>query len=570
MAGDDPIPSFLSLSLRAPARRQRKKAPEVREDPAPQLNFDLFATQPDRVDNFDLFATQPDRVEPTRLPEPPTPVVYTVRQLIAELRQHLEGGYPGLLSVEGEISNCRPAASGHLYFTLKDGDAQLPVVLFRRQAGLLDFKPRDGMAVEVRGRISLYETRGQLQLIAETLRPRGTGALQLAFEQLRDRLRREGLFDRPRTPLPQFPQCIGIVTSTGGAALRDIIQVIRRRHARLNLLIYPATMQGPQCPPSVIAGIRFFNEAAQDRVPYVSPLRHGLERPQLPCVDLILIARGGGSIEDLAGFNDEALARAIVASKLPVVSAIGHEIDHTIADFVADLRAPTPSAAAELITAAQHRIEEQVLALERRVFRAGDYHLLRARQRFARLSAEAVLARVRDQIGLRVQRVDELQMRMTLASERRRNVITARLATLESRLKRQDPSVRLAAAQQRLATASARLSRVAGQLTAAQTRRLTQAKSLLERLPRALIDPRSTRLEQARLRLQTLSPLAVLNRGYAIVFLDSADGASTTILSDASAAASNQRIRAQLARGSVRAIITETEPATPALETQPA
>ena len=197
----------------------------------------------------------------------------------------------------------------------------------------------------VRGRISVYESRGQLQLIAETMEPRGAGALQLAFEQLKARLLAEGLFDADRKrPLPAFPKCIGIITSPTGAVIRDIVTIVRRRHARLNLLIYPATMQGASSPGSVAAGIRWFNA-----------------NPSL--VDLIVLARGGGSFEDLAGFNDEALARVIAASELPVVSAIGHETDFTIADFVADLRAATPSAAAELVTAAQHRIEERVAAL---------------------------------------------------------------------------------------------------------------------------------------------------------------------------------------------------------------
>ena len=267
--------------------------------------------------------------------------IWSVRALVSNIRESVERGYTDLW-VEGEISNCRPAPSGHIYFTLKDGDAQLPIVLFRRQAQLLRFRPTDGLAVLVRGRISVYESRGQLQLIAETMEPRGSGALQLAFEQLKQRLAAEGLFDPARKrPLPGFPRCIGVVTSPTGAVIRDIATVVRRRHAHLDLLIYPAAMQGVNCPSSVAAGIRWFN---------ANPGR----------VDLIVLARGGGSIEDLSGFNDEALARAIAASELPVVSAIGHETDFTIADFVADLRAPTPSAAAELVTSAQHRIEERV------------------------------------------------------------------------------------------------------------------------------------------------------------------------------------------------------------------
>jgi exodeoxyribonuclease VII large subunit len=481
-------------------------------------------------------SSQPHRDEWVPATKPPAPkplsepTVYTVRQLIAELRQHIEGTYTGILNVEGEISNCRPAASGHVYFTLKDGDAQLPVVLFRRQAQLLGFKPRDGMFVEARGRISLYETRGQLQLIAETLGPRGEGALQLAFEQLKRRLKAEGLFDRPRKPLPAFPHCIGIVTSPSGAAIRDIINVVRRRHARLNLLIYPAVVQGAQCPASVIAGIKFFNQP-QNRLPHVSPVRRRKEAEPIPQVDLIILARGGGSLEDLAGFNDEALARAIASSSLPIVSAIGHEIDHTIADFVSDLRAPTPSAAAELVTAAQHRIEERVLTLERRVKRAAEFHILRARQRLQRLSAEQVLARLRDSVSLRQQKIDELRFRIAAAAERRLRNRINRIAALEVRLRRHDPSLRLAVANRRLASANDRL----------------------QRLSTELVTRRQGRLTHAAARLEALSPLAVLSRGYAIVY-----GPDGAILRSAGAVHTGLQIRARLADGSVRATVVGT------------
>src|SRR5271168_1444753 len=288
--------------------------------------------------------------------------IWSVRALVTDVRQHVETTYPDLW-VEGEISNYRPASSGHIYFTLKDGEAQLPVVLFRRQASLPRFRPVDGLAVLVRGRVSLYESRGQLQLIAETMEPRGAGALQLAFEQLKARLLAEGLFDAARKrPLPAFPKCIGVVTSPAGAVIRDMVTVVRRRHAWLNLLVYPATMQGTSSPASVAEGVRWFNANSS-------------------LVDLIVIARGGGSPEDLAGFNNEMLARVIASSELPVVSAIGHETDFTIADFAADLRAPTPSAAAELITTAQHRVEEKIDALAARMERAGHFQLMHARQR---------------------------------------------------------------------------------------------------------------------------------------------------------------------------------------------
>ena len=439
--------------------------------------------------------------------------IWSVRTLVADIRQHVETAYTDLW-VEGEISNCRIAPSGHVYFTLKDGEAQLPVVLFRRQALLLRFRPADGLAVLVRGRISIYDTRGQLQLVAETMEPRGAGALQLAFEQLKARLLAEGLFDAARKrALPAFPGCVGVITSPTGAVIRDIVTVIRRRHARLNLLVYPATMQGVNCAASVAAGVRWFNA-------------------NRALADVIVIARGGGSMEDLAGFNDEGLARVIAASEIPVVSAIGHETDFTIADFVADLRAPTPSAAAELVTAAQHRIEERVQSLAMRVHRAGRFHLMHARQRYARLSAESVLTRLHDAVSRRDQRIDELRMRLESAAARRLRLPAARLSGLSERLRRQDVSLRIARTQ----------------------RQLQQANACLERAASLMLSPRWNRLNRASTRLEALSPFAVLSRGYAIVY--AADG---TVLRSASDTAAGQMIRARLSRGSLEAQVTDTK-----------
>src|SRR5437868_14296855 len=292
--------------------------------------------------------------------------VWAVRELMSAVRTAVEREYTDVF-VEGEISNYRPAESGHLYFTLKEDGAQMRVVMFRSQARLLKFKPADGMAVIARGRITIYEGRGELQLVAEYLEPKGAGALQIAFEQLKQKLAAEGLFDASRKkPIPVLPRCIGIVTSPRGAAIQDMLNILRRRHSDAQVMIYPAQVQGETAATEVSAGIRYFNRRRN--------------------VDVIVIARGGGSLEDLASFNDEGLARIIAASELPVISAIGHETDFTIADFVADLRAPTPSAAAELITAAQHRIEERVDALSFRARRAIRLHLLEARQRYIRLS----------------------------------------------------------------------------------------------------------------------------------------------------------------------------------------
>ncbi len=452
-------------------------------------------------------------------PEEATPTlpaqrrIWTVRDLVIDIRQQVEGGYPDLW-VEGEISNYRASPSGHIYFTLKDGEAQLPIVLFRRQAQLLRFRPADGLAVLVRGRISIYESRGQLQLIAETLEPRGAGALQLAFEQLKARLLAEGLFDAARKrPLPAFPRCVGVITSPTGAVIRDIVTVARRRHARINLLVYPATMQGTTCCTTVAAGIRYFNA-----------------HPTL--VDVIILARGGGSIEDLSGFNDEALARAIAASEIPIVSAIGHETDFTIADFVADLRAPTPSAAAELVTAAQHRIEEHIQALTARVHRAGRFHLMHARQRYARLSSESVLNRLRDAVSRRDQRIDELSLRLAAAASRRLRVNAQRLAMLTERLRRQNIAVRIATTQHRLQTATERLFRISTRAVSANQSRLNRASA----------------------RLEALSPLAVLSRGYALVYAE--DG---TLLRSATETAPGETVRARLGKGTLTAKVLDNK-----------
>jgi exodeoxyribonuclease VII large subunit len=517
-AGDNPPsqPDTLA-SLRRKSRPKRPTQPDLFS--SPELPEEIKNRHSERSakrevegprDTSDRLS-RPD-LSATESPAPPEKRIYSVRALVADIRQHTESAYANIW-VEGEISNCRPAASGHIYFTLKDGEAQLPIVLFRRQATLLRFKPQDGLAVLVRGRISVYESRGQLQLIAETMEPRGAGALQLAFEQLKRRLADEGLFDADRKrPLPPFPHCIGVVTSPTGAVIRDIVTVVRRRHARLNLLIYPALMQGANSPQTVIDGITWFN-AHPDRV------------------DLIVIARGGGSLEDLAAFNDESLARAIAASTLPIVSAVGHETDFTIADFVADLRAPTPSAAAELITAAQHRVEDRVHALTSRLQRAVSYSLMQSRQRYARLSADSVLIRLRDNLYRREQHLDDLAYRADSALHRRFRSHIARLTGLTARLQQQAPTARLALAH----------------------RRLDRASEALIRTGSHLLDTRRSRLASATTRLHALSPLAVLNRGYALVYSEQG-----SLLHSAAETIAGQKIRARLATGTLTATVLET------------
>ncbi len=407
--------------------------------------------------------------------------LWSVAELVGVLRGRLEREYADVW-IEGEISNCRPASSGHLYFTLKDGDAQLPVVLFRRQASLLKWRPQDGLAVLVRGRVSVFESRGQLQLIAESLEPRGAGALQLQFEQLKAKLRAEGLFEAERKrPLPAFPRTIGVVTSTQGAVIRDIVSVCRRRHGCVDILVYPSAVQGMGAAAEIAAGLRYFNRAAKSG-------RYA--------VDVVVLARGGGSAEDLWAFNDEALARTIAASELPVVSAVGHETDFTIADFVADLRAPTPSAAAELVTAAQHRIEERVQSLHARLWRGIRFQQMTARQRYSRMAAEGVLRRVRDGVERRHQRLDLLREALERASRESLRLRAEQLRGLMERLRQQEMQRRVADAQATLKVLSMRMHAVSETWTMKPHRRLAAADG----------------------RLRALSPMAVLERGYTLSF----------------------------------------------------
>src|SRR3954466_3725194 len=293
----------------------------------------------------------------------PTRRIFSVHDLVSAIRTQLAREYTDVW-VEGEISNSRPAESGHLYFTLKDDASQIRIVMWRTQARLMRFKPENGMQVIARGRVTVYDQRGELQLSAEYLEPKGAGALQVAFEQLKAKLAEEGLFDASRKkPMPAMPQRIGVVTSPQGAAIHDMLNIIKRRHESVHVYIFPAQVQGEAAAAEVSAGVKYFN----------SPIA---QKTLGAKVDIIVVARGGGSVEDLWAFNNEGLARAIAASEIPVISAVGHETDFTIADFVADMRAPTPSAAAELVIESKHQLNERVAGLHIRLGRAVRYRLL--------------------------------------------------------------------------------------------------------------------------------------------------------------------------------------------------
>ena len=401
--------------------------------------------------------------------------IWPVRALVEQARQFVERQFFDVW-VEGEISNLRPAPSGHVYFSLKDAEAQLPVVLFRRQASLLRFRPEDGLHVLVRGRVSVYEQRGQLQLVAETMEPVGAGSLQLAFEQLKERLKAEGLFDADRKrPLPAFPRTAGIVTSSAGAVIRDFLNIVGRRHSGLNVLLAPASVQGESAPAEIESAIAQLNA-------------FGL-------ADLIVVARGGGSLEDLAAFNSERVARAIAASRVPVVSAVGHETDFTIADFVADLRAPTPSAAAELVTEAQHKVAERVAGLVVRHERAARFQLLRARQKVESLHVERAEWRMSSLLHRLEQQLDDYAVRQeqAISAQIREGQRTA--SDLAAHLLRHDPSRMIVETRERMVSLFTRLERAA------------------ERHVREL----ATHLQAIEARLHALSPLEVLQRGYALV-----------------------------------------------------
>jgi exodeoxyribonuclease VII large subunit len=445
--------------------------------------------------------------------EAPSRRIFAVHELVSSVRTHLEKGFPDVW-VEGEISNYRPAESGHLYLTLKDGDSQLRVVMFRAQARLLRFRPQNGMQVITRGRVTMYEARGEMQLLAEYMEPMGAGALQVAFEQLKAKLAAEGLFAQERKkPLPQLPRRIGVITSPRGAVIRDILNVLARRHQSLNVLIYPAQVQGASAAGEVSAGIRFFNSEKE-------------KSPSAFAVDVILIARGGGSVEDLAAFNDESLARAIAASKIPTISAVGHETDFTICDFVADLRAPTPSAAAEIVIRSQQELRESVRLLRERLRRAAQYKLLYERQKLGSLDANRAFARMTDAIARRQQRLDDLGFRLE-------SLVRARLADGARRVD--------------LAVSGLGQHDLRQQLKMRQRELASRVQALAAAMRQSLLRRRS-RLEQAGGKLATLSPVAILERGYSLIF--DAQGA---LVKDAAQLAPGDPIEARLARGELRA-----------------
>lgn len=443
----------------------------------------------------------------------PARQVWTVSELTACIRTLLEAHFDDIW-VEGEISNFRQAQSGHVYFTLKDEKAQIRCVCFSRQVSLLRFRPEDGLKVTVRGRISVYENRGDYQLYVEHLEPAGLGALQLAFEQLKRRLEAEGLFDASRKkPLPLFPERIVLITSPAGAAVHDLLRVLRRRLPAVRLRIYPVHVQGEAAAEEIVAAIHTCN--AQ---------RLG---------DVLILARGGGSLEDLWPFNDERVARAIAASRIPIVTGIGHETDFTIADFVADLRAPTPSAAAEMVVRSKAEFRQQITQLTQQLSRHLTTLLLQRRNRLQNLRLQPAFQRPFDLVGRAKQRLDDLCDDLYDQMDQRLQ-----------RARRQLGELRQGLSPLHLRIGLARLSR--------QLERTTVA---LEQALTAVLVANRQQLDGYLLQLKERSPLRLLERGYAICYRP--DG---SLLRGVSRVQPGDAVMVQMVDGRLETVVRRTHP----------
>jgi len=452
-----------------------------------------------------------------RVPEvprtPPTRTILTVSELNATIRDLLENSLTNVW-VEGEISNARVWNTGHMYFTLKDGASQIKAVMFRSAVRYLKFKPEDGLKVVARGKISVYDPKGEYQILCEHLEPKGLGSLQQAFEQLKKKLAAEGLFDPARKrPLPALPRRIGIVTSLDGAALRDIIRVLRRRYPNAHLVLSATRVQGEGAAREIAHAIR------------------RVER--IEAVDVIILARGGGSLEDLWAFNEEVLARVIAASPVPIISGVGHETDFTIADFVADLRAPTPSAAAELVVRRKDEFFAHIDRIGERLDAAIHHRLRRMETRLHVLEARPGYAGFEGRLAVRGRHVSELasalreRISQGVARRGRRHEL------LRRSLDQFDPRHRLAAVRTQLVSRD-------GQLKAAVRRRMSAAQA---------------RLGALAARIDGLSPLAVLGRGYSVTW----DASRTRIIRDASTLKAGEEVTVTLERGAFDAKVTRVK-----------
>lgn len=436
------------------------------------------------------------------------PQAMSVSELTARIKILVEGHFMDVM-VEGEVSNFRRHSSGHWYFTLKDEGAMLRCASFRMQNRLIRFTPEDGLSVRAHGRLSLYEARGEYQLLVEFLEPVGVGALQLAFEQLKNRLAAEGLFDAERKRgLPTLPGSIGVVTSITGAAVRDILRIVKRRNETINVIIAPARVQGDGAAEEIAEAIRLLNSRDE--------------------VEVIIVGRGGGSAEDLWCFNEECVARAIFNSRAPVISAVGHETDFTIADFVADLRASTPSAAAEIVAMAAEEISEHVARLESDMYDSLRYRLLEMRGRLRELESSRCFGEVASRIHSLSQRADSAAY--SIDSSIRETIKQVRAAHERFAFRLRDADIRRALVAERGA--------------------LSLLRARLETSARAKVDKDGERFSVAAGKLDSLSPLAVLGRGYAVAF-----DSRGQIIKRASDVNQSERIRVRVGEGEIECTV---------------
>ncbi|MGI8784592.1 MAG: exodeoxyribonuclease VII large subunit [Acidobacteriota bacterium] len=438
--------------------------------------------------------------------------IYRVSELVEEMRVLVEERFVDVF-VQGEISNFVSHSSGHMYFSLKDAQGQLRCAFFRMQNRQLRFTPKNGLEVVAHGRISLYAAKGDIQLIVESMEPRGLGSLQYAFEQLKTKLQAEGLFDAARKrALPLLPQKIGIITSATGAAIQDILRVLGRRNQRVQVLIYNARVQGEGAGVEIVQGLRHLN------------LRDDL--------DVLVVTRGGGSLEDLWPFNEEIVARAIYESRLPVISAVGHEIDYTIADFVADVRAATPSQAAEIVAGATEELCRRAETLSKRAYHQVCRILEQKRSALERLSRNRAFIDAENKFRQIQQRLDEVDLRLRSASMRyaagRRQV----LEVLQDRLLRIDLVAWVALRGQHLERLTAQSQAAVGQVLARRRQQFTLRTTALD----------------------AISPLRVLDRGYAIV-----RDAQSRIVKSARQVQPDDWVQVKLAQGKIDCQVRKTE-----------
>ncbi len=442
--------------------------------------------------------------------------IISISELNHQVKQLIEDGFPPLW-VEAELSNLSQPSSGHLYFTLKDAKAQIRCAMFRGRNRFLQFKPKAGERVLARVQVSLYENRGDFQLIVDRMEPAGEGALRQAFEQLKQRLYQEGLFDSEyKQELPTLPSHLGVITSSSGAVLHDILTVLERRFPLIKVTVLPVSVQGDLAAPQIVAAIEKANRLTDP-------------------VDAIIVGRGGGSLEDLWAFNEESVARAIFASEIPIVSAVGHEVDVTIADYVADVRAPTPSAAAELLSPDQNEVRQWLNSFEQQLAREISDRIADERQR-----ADWLRARLRhpgERLDEQSQRLDELELRLVQSTRTAIKTARLQLASGQSALHQHNPEHSLARYQDRLQQLSARLKRVMNESVSAQQNRL---QSVIQ-------------------SLDVVSPLATLSRGYSIV----SDTKNGELIRSQQQIHTGDRITARLGEGSLECIVEKSLPEKP-------